>query len=297
MIGRWSAGPAPARPQAPARLRDRQPARLPDGAVRGRHARGWSTAGCVLLLAHAAFKAALFMVVGILDHQTGTRDICELPVLGSGWRPVQIVTVVSAASMAGLPLLAGFVAKEAGYAGAGRAPVSPPVASSSAASSPDRPSPSPTAPASCGHWSAAPRPGWPMRAGPSSRHRRRPRSPSSLRRGSSPSPRSCWAWSRGWPTGSSALPRGRSTRRPNRPTSRSGTGSGCRSCSPWSPSPWGWRCSWPECRWPGCWPWAVGCRAVPMPTSLSCGSSTWWPPGSQASCRTARCRSTRRSSS
>ena len=38
-----------------------------------------ATAGWVLLIAHAAFKAALFMVVGILDRQTGTRDIRRTP--------------------------------------------------------------------------------------------------------------------------------------------------------------------------------------------------------------------------
>jgi multicomponent Na+:H+ antiporter subunit A len=74
-------------------------------------------AGCLLLLVHGAFKAALFMVVGILDRQTGTRDLRELPVLGRGWGLTVGVLVVSAASMAGLPLLAGFVAKEAAYAG------------------------------------------------------------------------------------------------------------------------------------------------------------------------------------
>jgi multicomponent Na+:H+ antiporter subunit A len=73
------------------------------------------TAGCVLLLAHGLFKAALFMVVGILDHQTGTRDIRELPALDRGWRPVIAVAVLSAASMAGLPALFGFIAKEAAY--------------------------------------------------------------------------------------------------------------------------------------------------------------------------------------
>ena len=73
------------------------------------------TAGCVLLLAHGCFKAGLFMVVGILDHATGTRDIRELPSLDSRWRPVLVVAIVSAASMAGLPLLFGFVAKEAAY--------------------------------------------------------------------------------------------------------------------------------------------------------------------------------------
>jgi multicomponent Na+:H+ antiporter subunit A len=69
-------------------------------------------AGLVLILAHAAFKAALFMVVGIVDHETGTRDITELHGFGSSWRIVKIVAVVSAASMAGLPPLFGFIAKE-----------------------------------------------------------------------------------------------------------------------------------------------------------------------------------------
>ncbi len=69
-------------------------------------------AGLVLILAHAAFKAALFMVVGMVDHQTGTREITELHGFGSSWRLVQVVAVVSAASMAGIPLLFGFIAKE-----------------------------------------------------------------------------------------------------------------------------------------------------------------------------------------
>jgi multicomponent Na+:H+ antiporter subunit A len=72
-------------------------------------------AGCMLLLAHALFKAALFMVVGILDHQAGTRDLRELPPLGPGWAPTRIVTVLSAASMAAVPLTVGFVAKESAY--------------------------------------------------------------------------------------------------------------------------------------------------------------------------------------
>jgi multicomponent Na+:H+ antiporter subunit A len=74
-----------------------------------------TTAGWVLLVAHALFKAALFMVVGIIDHQTGTRDIRDIPALGPGWRWVEGTALVSAASMAGVPLAAGFIAKEAAY--------------------------------------------------------------------------------------------------------------------------------------------------------------------------------------
>ena len=70
---------------------------------------------CVLLVAHALFKGALFLVVGILDHQTGTRDVRELPVLGAGWRTVQAVAVISAVSMAGVAPMVGFVAKESAY--------------------------------------------------------------------------------------------------------------------------------------------------------------------------------------
>jgi len=74
-----------------------------------------ATAGWMLLVAHAAFKAALFMVVGMLDRYTGTRDIRHLPALGGGWRAVEIVSLAAAASMAGVPLGAGFVAKELAY--------------------------------------------------------------------------------------------------------------------------------------------------------------------------------------
>lgn len=79
---------------------------------------GWGTeeavtAGCVLLLGHGAFKAAAFMVVGALDHQHGTRDIRALPRPTRGWGPVTVTAVVSAASMAGVPLAMGFIGKEA----------------------------------------------------------------------------------------------------------------------------------------------------------------------------------------
>ncbi|HEU4842587.1 MAG TPA: hydrogen gas-evolving membrane-bound hydrogenase subunit E [Ilumatobacteraceae bacterium] len=82
---------------------------------------GWGTpaaltAGCVMLLAHGAFKAAGFMVVGILDHQHGTRDLRKLPRPSRGWTPTVVVTAVAAASMAGIPMLFGFIAKEADFA-------------------------------------------------------------------------------------------------------------------------------------------------------------------------------------
>ncbi|MFK8023440.1 MAG: hydrogen gas-evolving membrane-bound hydrogenase subunit E [Ilumatobacter sp.] len=69
-------------------------------------------AGIVLLLAHGAFKATLFMLVGIIDHEVGTRDIRELHGFGPGWMPVKVMALIGAASMAGLPPLFGFVAKE-----------------------------------------------------------------------------------------------------------------------------------------------------------------------------------------
>jgi multicomponent Na+:H+ antiporter subunit A len=80
-----------------------------------------AAAGWALLVAHAAFKATLFMVVGIIDHQTGTRDIRRLPGLRAGWLPLEIVAVLAAASMAGIPLDAGFVAKELAYDSLGHA--------------------------------------------------------------------------------------------------------------------------------------------------------------------------------
>ena len=74
-------------------------------------------AGVTLLVAHALFKATLFLVVGIVDHQAHTRDRAELldRRLGEGWLPVRVCAVLTAASMAGIPLLAGFIAKEEAY--------------------------------------------------------------------------------------------------------------------------------------------------------------------------------------
>jgi multicomponent Na+:H+ antiporter subunit A len=70
-------------------------------------------AGLAMLCAHAMFKAALFMVVGIIDHATGTRDIRRLAWLGDRQRPLLIIAIGATASMAALPPFLGFVAKEA----------------------------------------------------------------------------------------------------------------------------------------------------------------------------------------
>jgi multicomponent Na+:H+ antiporter subunit A len=70
-------------------------------------------AGAMMLLAHAMFKAALFFVVGIIDHSTGTRDLRELSGLRRAAPALWVVTVLAAVSMAGVPPLAGFVGKEA----------------------------------------------------------------------------------------------------------------------------------------------------------------------------------------
>ncbi|MBQ0986993.1 Na+/H+ antiporter subunit A [Streptomyces sp. F63] len=72
-------------------------------------------AGVVMLAAHAAFKAALFLVTGILDHQTGTRDVRELSGAGRRMPGVFATALLAALSMAGVPPLLGFLGKEAGY--------------------------------------------------------------------------------------------------------------------------------------------------------------------------------------
>ncbi|MET8309048.1 Na+/H+ antiporter subunit A [Micromonospora sp. NPDC005173] len=73
-------------------------------------------AGTAMLLSHALFKAALFLVVGVIDHSAGTRDLRQLSGLRHWSRPLFVVAVLAAASMAGLPPLVGFVAKEAVFA-------------------------------------------------------------------------------------------------------------------------------------------------------------------------------------
>lgn len=76
-----------------------------------------AVAGCVLLIAHAAYKASLFLVVGIIDHQTHTRDIRRLGMLGRKWPVIAGVAIAASASMAGVPPFLGFVSKELAFHG------------------------------------------------------------------------------------------------------------------------------------------------------------------------------------
>lgn len=72
-------------------------------------------AAVVMLLAHALYKGALFLVAGAVDHEAGTRDVAHL----GGLRRAMPMTAVAAAlaglSMAGLPPFFGFIAKELTY--------------------------------------------------------------------------------------------------------------------------------------------------------------------------------------
>ncbi len=84
--------------------------------VTGFGTRDSALAGVALLTAHALFKSALFLVVGIVDHAAGTRDWRKLSGLGRRMPVVAAIAMVAAASMAGLPPLIGFVAKEGVFA-------------------------------------------------------------------------------------------------------------------------------------------------------------------------------------
>ncbi|WP_062540417.1 Na+/H+ antiporter subunit A, partial [Mycobacterium celatum] len=79
-------------------------------------------AGLAVLCAHAMFKAALFMVVGIVDHATGTRDVRRLAWLGQRCPSLLVIAATATASMAALPPFLGFVAKEAAFATLAHAP-------------------------------------------------------------------------------------------------------------------------------------------------------------------------------
>ena len=64
------------------------------------------------IINHATFKAALFMIAGIIDHESGTRDLRKLSGLWQLLPYTATLTMITAAAMAGVPLTNGFLSKE-----------------------------------------------------------------------------------------------------------------------------------------------------------------------------------------
>ena len=85
------------------------------GLMMALYGAGHPFAATAHLVNHAAFKACLFMVVGIIDHETGSRDIDKLSGLRRKLPLTCLLAVPAALSMAGLPPLGGFVSKELFY--------------------------------------------------------------------------------------------------------------------------------------------------------------------------------------
>ncbi|MBD1554034.1 monovalent cation/H+ antiporter subunit A [Pseudomonas typographi] len=68
------------------------------------------------LINHATFKASLFMAAGIIDHESGTRDIRRLSGLARMLPFTATLAMVASAAMAGVPLMNGFLSKEMFFA-------------------------------------------------------------------------------------------------------------------------------------------------------------------------------------
>jgi multicomponent K+:H+ antiporter subunit A len=69
-------------------------------------------AGVFHIMNHAVFKASLFMAAGIIDHETGSRDMRKINGLFKYMPYTAVLAIVAAAAMAGVPLLNGFISKE-----------------------------------------------------------------------------------------------------------------------------------------------------------------------------------------
>ena len=80
---------------------------------------GAATAVAAYFVAHALYKAALFLVAGTIDHGTGTRDLTALGGLRDQLTMSFIAAGLAAVSMFGLPPFLGYLAKEEIYAGLG----------------------------------------------------------------------------------------------------------------------------------------------------------------------------------
>ncbi len=76
------------------------------------------TAAMTFLIVHSLYKAALFLIAGIIDHSTGTREIDRLGGLARAMPITTAAAALAALSMAGFPPFLGFIGKELKYAGA-----------------------------------------------------------------------------------------------------------------------------------------------------------------------------------
>ncbi|MCC6498310.1 MAG: Na+/H+ antiporter subunit A [Propionibacteriaceae bacterium] len=83
----------------------------------GTGTRAAALGGLAMVVAHALFKATLFLVVGVVDHSAGTRKLSELSGLRRRLPVTAAIAGIAAASMAGIPPTLGFIAKEAGLEG------------------------------------------------------------------------------------------------------------------------------------------------------------------------------------
>ncbi len=75
-----------------------------------------AVAGVFHIINHAIFKASLFMAAGIIDHETGTRDMRLINGMWKYLPHTATLAMVAAGSMAGVPLLNGFLSKEMFFA-------------------------------------------------------------------------------------------------------------------------------------------------------------------------------------
>jgi multicomponent K+:H+ antiporter subunit A len=75
-----------------------------------------AVAGVFHIMNHATFKASLFMAAGVIDHETGTRDIRRLNGLIHDMPRTGTLALVASGAMAGVPLLNGFLSKEMFFA-------------------------------------------------------------------------------------------------------------------------------------------------------------------------------------
>ncbi|MEM9478682.1 MAG: hydrogen gas-evolving membrane-bound hydrogenase subunit E [Verrucomicrobiota bacterium] len=72
-------------------------------------------AAVIFFIVHALYKGALFMIAGILEKTTGTRDVSQLHGLMKSMPVLGIAAVFAAASMSGIPPFIGFISKELLY--------------------------------------------------------------------------------------------------------------------------------------------------------------------------------------